>query len=346
MQNILRSAIVVAATAVLLVALAAAPARAATSNRYVALGDSYSAGVGTRDRQDDCYRSPYGYPALIAAHYGLTLDYQACKGATTADVQADQVPALSSRTTLVSMTIGGNDAGFKQVLAECALPSWISDCADVTGAGLAVVRNDLPGRYDALFAAIRSRAPRATVVIGDYPLIFQGQDCNALTFFSPDDERRINSATWTLDDLIMAEAAAYGFGFAEARTSFAGHAVCDDPEWINGLSNPISESYHPNRDGNVGYAAVFGLALTGRPYPAPDLLRTTLSSIQHKPSLQDRAGTVLAMRLDSPANLARARRHGISPGRVRRLVGMLRTGDPARTGAALVALQRLDRRAR
>jgi hypothetical protein len=30
--------------------------------------------------------------------------------------------------------------------------------------------------------------------------------------------------------------------------------VCDNVEWLNGLSNPTTESYHPNRDGHVAFA--------------------------------------------------------------------------------------------
>jgi lysophospholipase L1-like esterase len=36
----------------------------------------------------------------------------ACGGAKTGDVRTWQVPHLSSRTDLVTITIGGNDAGF------------------------------------------------------------------------------------------------------------------------------------------------------------------------------------------------------------------------------------------
>ena len=44
----------------------------------------------------------------------------------------------------------------------------------------------------------------------------------------------------------------------------AGHAVCDEPEWINGLSNPIRESYHPNRAGHSsGYTPLVSPLLTG-----------------------------------------------------------------------------------
>jgi hypothetical protein len=40
--------------------------------------------------------------------------------------------------------------------------------------------------------------------------------------------------------------------------------VCDSPEWLNGLSNPISESYHPNRTGHSsGYTPLVSPKLTG-----------------------------------------------------------------------------------
>ena len=38
--------------------------------------------------------------------------------------------------------------------------------------------------------------------------------------------------------------------FKDAIPPFVGHAVCDDVEWLNGLSNPVGESYHPNRTGH------------------------------------------------------------------------------------------------
>ena len=59
-------------------------------------------------------------------------------------------------------------------------------------------------------------------------------------------------------------AAAKGFAFADPTNRFVGHAVCDQPEWINGLSSPVSESYHPNRDGHgSGYTPLVSPLLTG-----------------------------------------------------------------------------------
>jgi hypothetical protein len=57
-----------------------------------------------------------------------------------------------------------------------------------------------------------------------------------------------------LSEAIEGRATSYGFAYVDPRQAFTGHAVCDDVEWINGLSFPIRESYHPNRAGQIGYA--------------------------------------------------------------------------------------------
>ena len=57
-----------------------------------------------------------------------------------------------------------------------------------------------------------------------------------------------------------------GFAFVNPVSAFVGHAVCDRTEWINGLSSPISESYHPNRSGQAsGYTPLVSPALVGAP---------------------------------------------------------------------------------
>ena len=49
-------------------------------------------------------------------------------------------------------------------------------------------------------------------------------------------------------------AGAYGSAFKNPTTAFTGHAICSRSEWLNGLSNPTGESYHPNRTGHsAGY---------------------------------------------------------------------------------------------
>src|SRR3712207_2241359 len=88
--------------------------------RYVALGDSYSAASGVPPLDPTaplrCARSAATYPHIIAARAGAGLADVTCAGAETRDYfksqydrGAPQLEALSERTQLVTMTIGGNN---------------------------------------------------------------------------------------------------------------------------------------------------------------------------------------------------------------------------------------------
>ncbi|MBR7679350.1 lipase, partial [Streptomyces daliensis] len=86
----------------------------------VALGDSYSSGVGAGDYDPDsgdCKRSANAYPQLwSAANAPSSFDFVACSGATTDDVLSGQLDALSDATGVVSISIGGNDVGFADTM--------------------------------------------------------------------------------------------------------------------------------------------------------------------------------------------------------------------------------------
>lgn len=248
------------------------PASAAGAS-YVALGDSYSSGTGTRTYISDgtsCQRSVYAYPSLDASALGLALTFRACSGATVADVTNTQLSALSTSTAYVTISVGGNDAGFSSVLTTCAQPSWASNCNGAIDTAQGLITNTIPGRLATLYSSIRAKAPNARVMVVGYPRIFNGEDCNALTWFSPTEESRLNATADLLNSKTATAAANAGFTFVNPTSKFLGHAVCDSVEWLNGLSSPVSESYHPNIAGHRdGYAVVtkpaFGLtpALSG-----------------------------------------------------------------------------------
>lgn len=252
------------------VALALGSPATAAGTSYVALGDSYSSGTGTRTYINDgtsCQRSVYAYPSLDASSLSLSLNFRACSGATVADVTNTQLSALTSTTAYVTISVGGNDAGFANVLTTCAQPSWLSNCYGAIDKANSFITNTLPGRLNTLYASIKVKAPTARVIVVGYPRIFNGEDCNALTWFSPTEESRLNATADLLNSTTQTAAAAAGFQFANPTTKFIGHAVCDSVEWINGLSSPVSESYHPNIAGHRdGYAVVtkpaFGLTTT------------------------------------------------------------------------------------
>ncbi|MFE0465477.1 SGNH/GDSL hydrolase family protein [Kitasatospora sp. NPDC058965] len=237
----------------------AVPANAATVN-YVALGDSYSAGVGAGNYDSSsgsCSRSNSAYPALWANAHANNFKFVACSGARTGDVLNSQVSALSSSTTEVSITIGGNDAGFSDTMQTCVLDGT-SSCLSAVATAKAYATNTLPGQLANLYATIHSHAPNAHVVVLDYPHLYQ---VPGSCWFGISDTSRsaINGAADTLDGVIAKAAANAGFSFADVRGQFSGHEICGDyDQWLHSTTLPIDESYHPTADGQqYGYLPVF-----------------------------------------------------------------------------------------
>jgi lysophospholipase L1-like esterase len=255
--------VIITATVALLTLTGATQAQAA-AGPYTALGDSYSSGVGTRTYYSDsgsCYRGPNAYPVKVAAALGAPLTFAACSGARVPDV-LNQLGSLNASTAFVTVSVGGNDAGFADVITRCALP-WPWTCTAEINNANNYIRNTLPGTLDNLYTQIRAKAPSARVVVVGYPRLFNGEECNTGARISPSEQSALNATADLLATTIAGRAAAHGFGFVDVRSAFTGHAVCDDVEWINGLSNPVLESYHPNVAGQTsGYTPLVTNALT------------------------------------------------------------------------------------
>jgi lysophospholipase L1-like esterase len=240
---------------------AAAPAYAASVN-YAALGDSYSSGVGTNNydpASGSCERSPQAYaPLWAAAHAVASFDFAACGGATTDDVRASQLSGLSAATTLVSITIGGNDAGFADVVTTCQLGTD-GACDVAVAASRAYATAVLPGKLDQTYAAIRAQAPNARLVVLGYPRLFELTSSCGLLGMSLHKRTTLDQGADALDAVIAGRAAAAGATFVDARSYFAGHGICASTAWINGLTVPVTDSFHPKAS---GYRSAYLPALT------------------------------------------------------------------------------------
>lgn len=175
---------------------------------YVALGDSYASGEGlvpyeqgTDTATNSCHRSTDdSYPELlersdVRAYNRLTS--VACSGATTASLfttltpggPAPQLSALTARTRTVTVTIGGNDAGFAQVLSACVYAPVADPQVQATIQGqpecrtslnkpvsarilnLARPQSQLPPTVSLpqVLARIHARAPQAQIYVSTYP---------------------------------------------------------------------------------------------------------------------------------------------------------------------------------
>ena len=254
-------------------------------NTYVALGDSYASGVGAppyasgTDVQggNGCKRAAGAYAHQVASQTGKTLDFGACSGARIPDFynprtswnEPAQLNHLNSSTSLVTFSIGGNDAGFSTILTKCITAAPFTTCSgnkevseQVDGAISALAGKTTRAgitSYDTLVADIASRAPGATVVAVGYPRMFTSAGgkggpvpgrCQGLAKV---DQRWINARTNELNTALKAAALRHGHQFTDPSDSFARHELCGEgASWFQGLLN--SGRFHPNADGHKAMA--------------------------------------------------------------------------------------------
>ncbi|MGH1526526.1 SGNH/GDSL hydrolase family protein [Leifsonia sp. L25] len=228
------------------------------------------------------------YPHTAAARAGLELTDVSCTDATIADLFAPkkdvpaQTDALSASTSVVSLTIGGNDLGFASVLQSCLaasaqgpLLSGEASCrAKYTVGGVDTLSKKVtdrvaPALRDAV-TRIRAKAPNARVVVVGYPALMPdavhtpaGGCFASLKLFGTSfpyataDLAYMNSVQSTLDVQSKAAAEAAGADYVSLMGNTFDHSSCSASPYLNpvelsGLSASPA-NLHPNATG-LAYA--------------------------------------------------------------------------------------------
>lgn len=261
---------------------------------YVALGDSYAAGYGL-PQQDAlpgmaaqlCARSSQAYPELVAAQErtASSFDFVACSGAITTDIvksqalyggatAAPQEDALSPRTHVVTLTIGGNDVGFGDA-AYCLQAPETPGCADLGARiqaalyALSLPDTNSPGisildplsgttvvvtPLATILADIHRRSPQAQVFVSNYPVLL-AECAQGLPTGDPQIPQieADNAANMALNGVIAGAVAAAGpmVHLVDAASAFTGHSVCSASPWI------ALSTLHPNVVGQAAFANTF-----------------------------------------------------------------------------------------
>lgn len=243
------------AAAVLMLAPAASAQAECFRFSYVALGDSYSSGVGAGGYDGrECLRSELAYPQLLADDLDGEFTFAACSGAKTQDLLADQIGGLDDRTDLVTVGIGGNDIGWGTAVGACMQQASF-DCAPIVQASRAAVEDELPDLLDEVYSEIAERAPRAEVYVIGYPRLFSKEEpCESIPYVTPDEQELMNEAADVLDEVIEAKADEYDFTYLKIVDDFEGHAICEAETWLHGFTGTV-DSFHPNAAGQAGYYA-------------------------------------------------------------------------------------------
>jgi hypothetical protein len=275
----------------------ASPATAALPVPYVALGDSYSSGEGNGPFDGPCHRaqeSGSAYPRMLPSlvSYLAPALFRACTGATVPDLllrpqpkrgsQRVQLEYLSPSTKLVTLTIGGNDLGFDDIVKQCLLPGNCSNwkIADRVEAGLQTIKAQLVDAY----TRIRGRMdPGGQLLVAGYPRLFVSGDAGCKLFISDAEAEWMNSLV-ARGNRRIAEASRAArrqkgnVSYVDVTERFADHELCSENPWLYGIhlsaddEHLIKGSYHPRKNGQAAYAAAFATLLRS---PA---IRTALTS--------------------------------------------------------------------
>lgn len=255
------------ATMAMTLGFAAGPAHAIDKyDYYVALGDSYAAGQGAGPYlgKDDCHRSNNAYAELADALKTVKVTTNAaCSGKTTQDVVKEQLGQLNRKTELVTITAGGNNLGFGNIVGSCGAVAF-GDTTKVTECGVASVYAEaqLTSRqlyFDVLsmIQSVHAAAPNARIVVTGYPYLFDPIDpgrTDSLGLFIYQATGLADRLNGTIEGAVTA-AATRGIDadYVGVTRAFAGHGVLTPEPWINLGSPAESDNFHPNAKGYKAY---------------------------------------------------------------------------------------------
>jgi lysophospholipase L1-like esterase len=254
--------------------------------RFVALGDSYTAGplIPLQQRSakipGGCLQSDHNYPHVVAPRLQLPqFEDASCSGAQTKDMtspqgvdpdgpNAPQFDRLTAQTKVVTIGIGGNDIGFTEIAKTCgqlaAGDPLGQPCHDhyVVGGDDQIADRiaAMAPKLAAVLDGIHTRSPQAKVFVVGYPSILPdtGDGCYPVMPIAKGDVPWVRGIEKNLNATIQAVAVGHGNVFVDTYTPSLGHDACQAPlvKWVEPVvpTEPAAP-VHPNARGEAGIAA-------------------------------------------------------------------------------------------
>lgn len=186
---------------------------------------------------------------------------------------------------VITVSIGGNDAGFGQKLLACILPGT---CEFATNkekrAAVAIELASLKPRLTNAYKKIKDSAPDARIYVVGYPQFVQAspETCGLNVQLDNQEATFVNNAVGYFNHVIEAAAREAGVVYVDVEDILVNNNLCsgatDDAMTVNGITagndraiSPVedgllrnglclvneclgSETYHPNQKGHVLYA--------------------------------------------------------------------------------------------
>ncbi len=235
---------------------------------YVALGDSVAAGIGLEGYSDAsaCDRTNQSYAAIIANKLQYDLKNVACSGASTTigllgiqEVNKLAVPPqietllANQKPSLITLTIGANDADWTTLIQKCYTTTCGSD-ADTIAVDEALLQ--VSNALDTSFTQIQAVYPKnlPVVAVTGYYRLFgttMNAGCVELKGIEPSEIAWIEQLQAKIDTAISTQVEKYSY-VTYVPLNFAGHELCTDDSWIQGLA--AAKPYHPTYPGQKAIA--------------------------------------------------------------------------------------------
>jgi lysophospholipase L1-like esterase len=262
----------------------AKPTNAATlapGDRYVSIGSSIASGDGIPVQTGgDCDRSSNDYAQILTETLQLNLQDVSCTAAVIPDVlnkmldgNLPQIAFVTKKTKLITVGIGGNDIEYNMFADECGL---VGQCTPPDN--LAALEAALPNRLNKMLAALKAKAPQATIVLVTYPQEFPAENCAALGI--PDsalaDLQQIE--TVLENDLVAAAQSAHVLLADPYAAGMGDHTGCADAsmQWTSPLAAVNSFPYHPTA---LGHEVMAGEILNALGYTLPTPSTTLIEPV-------------------------------------------------------------------
>ncbi|MGW7411369.1 SGNH/GDSL hydrolase family protein [Streptomyces sp. NPDC054863] len=254
----------------------------------MALGDSWSAdvtvvGIDSTHAPSGCAQSSWNYPKQVAKQLSIPTFRDATCGAATTEhltaaqdvnvfppvatgTNAPQFDRLTPTTDLVTLGIGGNDAGLAGAVTSCinllpeplgvsCRPRWTApDGSDLMSKRIAESRP----LVTAAVRGITSRAPKARVLLVDYLAgAVPDRGCFPYVQMYDEDLKWFGARLKELNGMLAEVAAGTGAELVDTYSGSTGHDVCQasGTKWVEGVlpmsTNPpgLAVPFHPNRLG-------------------------------------------------------------------------------------------------
>ena len=236
---------------------------------YVSVGSSMASGFGIANQSTDCGRSDRSYAHIVAAKYKLQLVDVSCGGAVIPNVldapQGDhppQIDAVTAKTKLITIGLGGNDIGYNATALNCGNPATVCSAPSTLAADEAA----LPGKLDTMIAELKARAPSAIIVLVTYPREIPKTNCPAMSFTDQELAILQQMGATVEKDLVGAAHRAHLL-LADPYAPRGDHTACapTSTQWAAGhvVADGDGFPYHPTPLGHQVMASLIIQALRG-----------------------------------------------------------------------------------